>query len=362
MRTFCGALLLSLMACASESTTPPTITVPPDDTDTQTVYSVPGGSSAVALVLGEGTSFQFTGPTAPGSATFTAAPYEDFEQEETPQFGGGSLNITLGGQLYSATNLHSLATTITDATDAYLALSGYAESAGPAGTIHIDAVLVLMPKSDYVPGATIVLDGQDRIALFAAGNPENETADVYGAAVTGTVQLGAGSATPGGTITATVDGEFGPIELLAPEPPVVDDLTPGTYALALDDTAPFDVFCDGSLAGQEAQFANLAAASLGFVDGSVDLTTGTSVTLSGAPIDAGFGAASLVLDTVDVGLYAAFTSQSGSGPAGTSLVEKFLILDATSSSATAIVGGLGALYEAADGSCQVGYSITLSAP
>ncbi|MDX2091770.1 MAG: hypothetical protein SFX73_28170 [Kofleriaceae bacterium] len=360
MRTFCGALLLSLMACATESSAP-TITVPPGDTDTETVYTLPGGTGTAALVFGEGTSFQFTGPTAPGSATFTAAPYNDLEEDD-PQFGGGSVSITLGGQLYSASSLASLAATISDETGDYLAVSGFAQRVGPAGTIVIDAVAVVMPRSDFAPGATIVLDGQDRVALIASGNPEAERPDVLGAAVTGTVQLEAGSATVGGTITATVEGEFGPIEMLdTEEPPMLGDLTAGTYAVA-PDAAQADVHCEGSLAGQEAAFASLTASSLGFVDGSVDVTTAPGLAISGAPISSGFGSASLAFDEVDVGMFVAFTDQTGNGPAGSALVGKYFFLDGTSATTTLVQGGLGAVYEATDGYCDVSFAATLTAP
>ena len=363
MRAFCGALLLSLVACSTESPSP-TVTLPPGH-GVRPVYTVPGGGDASGLMFGGGNSFQFTGATAPGSATFTGAVYTGID-EPIVNTGGGSLSITIDGQLYSTSSLESIATTMADDTGEYLVIGGYAHRPGAGGDTVMDQAFIIIPQSDFAPVATIELDGQDRIALFATGPADAEEPELYAAAVTGTVQLGGGSPTAGGTITATVSGDFGAIEVITTDPPGGggggEELPSGTYALAI--AGPADVYCDGSLAGQEAAFANITTASLGFTDGIVTVTGGTTASVAGAPISAAFGTSELALESIGDGLFAGFSDEGSSGPAGTTMVAKYLVVDAASSSSTFITVGVGAAYASAtdDGQCSVAFGVSLTSP
>ena len=362
MRTLTRALLLTTLmaACATE---PADHTVPmPPDKGLHQILNVPGGSGAVALVFGPGSSFMQTGPTAPGNASFVAAPYTE---DEPMNAGTGSLHVTVDGQLYDAPTVESFSIGLTDDNGApYLALVGYAEHPGPSASTIVDEVIVIVPSSDFAVGATVQLDGNERIALFAHGDVADQAPSVFAAAVTGSVTFSAGSATVGGAISATVNGDFGSIDFVPGSGGGSGSgtITDGAYTLAVN--GPAEVYCDGSLAGQEAAFASITAASLGLTGGSVTLTNTTpAVSIAGAPIAAGFGAASLDLEAQD-DVFAGFTNENAPGPAGTTFVGKYLVLDGGSATPTFVNAGVGAGYVTAsnDGQCSVAFGASLTAP
>ncbi len=361
MRTLTTTLLFATLTAACVSPSEPTAPLPtPPGHGIRPVYNVPGGGAAAAL-FGPGASFMINGPTAPGSASFSSAPVTD-EQTEPTTSGTGALQITVDGVAYAAPALDTFAILLADGSTPYVALLGYAERPGPNATTVVDEVIVIVPQSDVAAGATVALDGQDRVALFASGDAAADQPSVFAAAVTGSVTFTGGGVALGGTLSATVAGDFGSIDFVDPGPGTGGGtLTDGAYSL--DVVGPAEVYCDGTLAGQEAAFASITAASLGLGNGSVAIGNG-GLAISGAPIAAGFGLPSLDLSEVDSGLWAGFIDENVAGPAGTTRAGKYLVLDASTASATFVNGGVGAAYlnAAQDGQCSVAFGATLTAP
>ena len=316
--------------------------------------SVPGAAFSFAA----GT-FQFTGPTAPGNASVVGAPVTD-DQSGPSSYGTGTYNVTLGATTY-ASAMSSLAMLTTDPDDgtAYLVFGGYREYTVGSDD-RLDQVIVFVKQSDFAVGATVALDGTDRVALFGNGLATAEEPDVMGAAVTGTVTFTSGSLALGSTITATVQGDFGPVAF-GPGPGTGGTITAGNYTLAIQ--GPADVYCDGSLKGQEAAFSSITATSLGLVGGAVSVATpsATTVEVAGAQFATAYGASPFALGAQD-GVFAGFTNETGSGPAGTHFVGKYFVLDPGSATPSLIYGGAGAGYETADGSgtCSVAFGATLT--
>jgi hypothetical protein len=358
MRTLTNMLLLTTLtaACATDPAAPdPSVPTPPAH-GIRPVYNVPGGSGAAGLLFGPGSSFVIDGPTAPGTGSFTGAPVTDVDTE--PTIGGaGALHLTVDGQIYAAAAIDTYATLIDDGTTSYLALIGQVERPGPNASTIFDGLIVIVPASDFAIGTTVALDGNDRVALFASGDANAEGPTVVAAAVTGTVTFTAGSATIGNTITATVAGDFGAIDFVDAGPSG-GTLTDGTYTLAL--SAPVDVYCEGSLAGQESAFASITAADLGFTGGTVTIGSG-GLAISGAPITAAFGTASLALSDSG-GVLVGSTDLDAPGPAGTTYVDNYLALDTGSATPMFVNAGVGAGYVTADGQCSIAFGASLSAP
>ncbi len=361
MRILAKTLLLATLTAACVSPSEPIdqpLPTPPGH-GIHPVYNIPGGGAAAAL-FGPGSSFMLNGPTAPGSASFTGAPVTD-EQTQPTTSGSGALSITVDGVAYAAPALDSIAILLADGPTPYVALVGYANRPGPNATTLVDEVIVIVPQSDVVAGATVALDGQDRVALFASGDEAAAQPSVFAAAVTGSVTFTNGGVTLGGTLSATVAGDFGSVDFVDPGPGTGGTLTDGGYSL--DVIGPADVYCDGTLAGQESAFASITAASLGLGNGSVAIGNG-GLAISGAPIAAGFGLPSLDLAEIDTGLFGGFIDENVAGPAGTTRAGKYLVLDASTASATFVNGGIGAAYmnAAQDGQCSVAFGATLTAP
>lgn len=350
-------VLALLAACAGDSTQTQPPTIMPPNGGVRPVHSVPGGQSAAGLLFGPGTSFVPNGPTAPGTASFANAVYSE---DEPTGAGTGAMNITIDNVGYSSATLDTFAVSLTDDNNnPYLALVGITERPGPGGATWIDEVIVIVPQSDFAPNATVAFDGNERMALFASGDPNEEAPSVFGAALTGSVTFSSGSLTPGGTISATVAGDFGSIDWVpGGGGGGGGTITDGSYDLAIQ--GPAEVYCEGALAGQEAAFASITAASLGFANtASVGVAnTATGVAITGAP---GF-ASPFDLDPVDTGLYAGITNENAPGPQGTTFVGKYFVVDASSASATFINGGVGAGYVRNDGQCSIAFGATLTAP
>ena len=353
-------LILTFMAaCGSESTQPPSI-MPPNG-GIRPVHSVPGGQGAAGLLFGPGSSFVPNGPTAPGTASFTNAPYS----EQPTSAGTGAFSITIDGQLYSAPAPDTFSLPLTDENNTqYLGLVGMQERPGPNNTTLIDEVVVIVRDTDFAPGATVAFDGNDRMAFFASGDEASDAPSVFGAALTGSVTFTAGSLAPGGSVSATVAGDFGSIDWVPPPPPPTTggSISDGNYDLAIQ--GPAEVYCEGALVGQEAAFAGITAASLGLANGPVAVANNASgsADISGAVITSAFGGSPFALDPVGDGLFAGFTNENAAGPAGTTFAGKYLVFDGASASPMFVNGGAGAGYVRNDGQCSVSFGATLTAP
>jgi hypothetical protein len=369
----------SLIACGTDKPVPaPVIKLPPGG-GVATLPHVPGGGAIPHLFGGSGNagSFTFTGPTAPGSASYSDAPVVDPNGGPPGSGGGGSIDVTIGGTAYLAPSTESAAFVVQDldGTD-YFALDGFYLYNDAAGVENATEVIAIVLKSDFVVGAPIAFDGIDRVALFAAGPTRADAPAVIGAAITGALTITSGQAVIGSTITATVSGDFGPIDFVpdgggggsgsgggggGPS-----TLVAGNYTLAI--AGPSQVYCDGTLAGHEADFAAIGLGDLALVGGPVALAIqdASNVTLDGAAIAGGFGATPLALSSVDTpqGLFAGFVDASGAGPDATELVGKYLVVDGSTATATFVDGGAGAGYATADrnGTCTVAFGASLTAP
>ena len=352
MRIQHAILCLLVPACTQDIE--PHINLPPNNgVRLPAQGSVPGA----AFSFGSGT-FQFTGPTTPGNANVVAAPVVD-EQSGPSSYGTGNYNITLAPTNY-ASALSSLAMLTEDPDgNPYLVFGGFREYTVGSDDV-VDQVVVFVKQSDFAVGATVPLDGVDRVALFGTGLATSEQPDIMGAAISGTVTFTAGSLAIGDAITASVQGDFGEIDD-GPGPGTGGSITAGNYTLAVQ--GPGEVYCDGSLVGQESAFASVTAASLSLTGGAVAVATPSAaiVEVAGAPIAAAFGASPFALGAMDT-MFVGITNQTGAGPAGTSLVGKYFVVDADSATPSLIYGGAGAGYETADGlgTCTVAFGATLS--
>jgi hypothetical protein len=354
---FSISILLLAAACTNEATDP-SIKLPPHGGVRQPGKTT-GNIPTQVFGFGPGT-IQLNGPTTPGSATFTMAPLDDPNGPPPSVYGSGSYDVTLAPTNYNG-SLESLAMLFSDPqVGDYLVFGGYNIHPGPNQQDVMDQVVVLVKQSDFAVGATVALDGEDRIALFGSGPPDGDPTTM-GAAFTGSVTFNAGSIGPTGTITATLQGDFGEVDP-GTQPQPGGTITAGNYTLAIQ--GPAEVYCDGTLAGHEADFAGITDASLGFVGGAVSVATPTPsrVTVDGTPISGAYGTSPFELDAVDASLFAGFSNNTGSGPDNTDLVGKYFVVDASSATANLIYGGAGAGYVTAnqDGSCTVAFGATLT--
>ena len=349
MRNSYFTLLLALTASCTGASTPQ-IELPPNG-------GLPEQGQVPTSVFSFGGSFTFTGPTAPGSASFVAAPISDPDQPANE--GTGSYNVTLDGTNFSGA-LGSMAFVIDDGTE-YLVIGGY-RLYDQAPKELLEQVVVIVKASDFAPNGTVALDGIDRVALFGFGEASAEEPEVVGAAISGTVTFGAGSLAVGDTINASVQGDFGPIQL-DPGPAPTGNIAPGNYTASVDAISKA-VYCDGTLAGQESAFAGVTAASLGLTGGAVSISgiqPDGSITVAGPGV-AGVGASTLSLTDYDGGIWAAIVDTSSPGPANTTLAGRFFVLDANTATPTTVDGSIGVGYVTAsdDGSCSVVFPTSLT--
>jgi len=359
-----GVCLFGMMfagACTSDPqvTQPPTVQLPPSG-GLHPIHQVPAGGHA--MLFGGGSSFTFVGPTAPGTASYTDAPVFDINGSGMGpgQPGGGSMSITINGTSYAAPAIESATLLLGDpdgsGTD-YIALDGYTTYAGPGGVTYASEVTVIVPKTDFAVNATVSLDGNDRVAMFANGPADAMEPTLVGAAITGTLTFTAGDLDT--VVSGTVAGDFGQIDYV-PDPPPTGTITAGSYALAV--VGPAEVYCDGTLAGHEADFAGVTMADLGVGNASVAVTAPSAavVDIAGAP---GFTGV-FELDDQGGGLFAGFTTETGSGPSGTTYLGKYLVFDGGSATPTFVNGGVGGGYATADGqgTCTVAFGATLTGP
>ncbi len=371
------ALAISLAAACTSDTTKdpnPTVTLPPGGGIPQ-IHRVPQGMGSPQLFGGSG-SFTFTGATAPGNASYTNAPVADTTQMSTPATGTGSVDVTISGTEYASTAVETVSFVMADDTGTnYAVVDGAYPYTATDGSELMTEITTIVLASDFAIGVPIALDGVDRVALFANGDPNAEQPTTEGAAISGTVTFTAGSLTTGSLVSATVTGDFGPIDFTGDGGGMGSGsgsgsdssaITPGSYTLAV--IGPSQVYCEGALVGHEADFAGITLASLGLVGGSVTVATPTldEVTVAGAPISSSFGASPFELDdgVGTPGLFAGFTNATGAGPDSTTFMGEYLVIDASTATSTFINAGVGAGYIAADGSsnCTVAFGASLTSP
>jgi hypothetical protein len=328
---------------------------------------IPGGKSGSKARLFSGSGdFVFTGATTPGGATYTAAPYFDPSRSGTGPItgGGGSLAISINGTSYAAPTIDTIATTFTDDTGtAYVVLDGYVEYPDGSGGTSASVVVAFAKQSDFAIGATIALDGIDRVALFANGPATGNDPTLVAAAITGSLHITAGALVDGATVTAELQGDFGQIDMpTGGGTTPVTNIVAGDYTLAVDATG--QVACADALVGHEADFAAVTLGDAAIVGGAVTVTLPSTspVAVSGPAIQGSFATASLALDAVDTTTFAGITDQTGVGPAGTTLAGKFLAVDDGTATATTIGAWAGVIYTTADrsGTCTVSFPATLT--
>jgi hypothetical protein len=362
MRFQNGLLLLMFAACSADDPASHALVILPEALH-QTGL-VPGGGNAPGTIAAA-TSFTFTGTLAPGSASFVNSTVTDDQNNPPPSFGTGGFDITINGTAYTS-SAQSAALMFTDPdNNGYVELASFVQS---ADATTVSAVAVIVKQSDFVVGGSVALDGVDRLALFATGLATDSQPAVVGAAVSGTVTFSSGSLVNGSAVSAAVVGDFGQIEWDGGGGGGSGGgggaIVAGTYALAISASA--QVYCDGSLVGHEAAFAGVTAASLHLDSGAVTVAvpTAASVTLDGSVIASDFGVTPLVLDSNDQpsGVFAATTSETGSGPYGTAYVGRYLAFDGGSATSTFISGSAGGGYTTADqsGTCTVAFAASLS--
>jgi hypothetical protein len=363
--------LLPLAACTAPAEDPPHIKEPLpfpgiDLPAAPTGGHAPDGAEGIFL---RGGDFAFTGDLVHGTATFDAAPVLDPELGWTPGTLGstGSYDVTVAGVNYTSTAAESFAQVIPDREGGgeWLIVATYTLLPDAAGVEIATIVYVVVPAADFAVGATVALDGVDRVALFMTGPADAEEPEIVGAAVSGGIRFSAGGTAIGDTITAVVDGDFGQIEWDTPvDPGGGGSVVPGAYTLTI--SGPAEVRCDGSLTGHESDYAGLTPADVGFADGAVNVVAPDSATLTvdGTPITDGFGASTVDLLYSD-GAYFGWTDRSEPGPAGTgtTLIATFLMVEGAPADPTLVAGWAGAAWEdSSGGMCQLAFAAELTGP
>jgi hypothetical protein len=353
------ACLFVLAAACTSSPTHHEIKLPPN------VGTPQGGNAPVgAFSFGQG-PFHYIGNTVPGSASFVDAPVTPADVMPTSS-GTGDYNVTLNTTSYAASLMSNGITLAADDGTKYAAVGGYHLYTGSDSQEHVDQVIVLVKQSDFAVGATVAFDGADRLAFFGSGLASAQQPDVFGAAVTGSVTFTAGSLDT--MVTANLTGDFGPVDWgggtgsgSGSGSGGTGSISDGTYTLTIQ--SPGQAYCDGSLAGHEADFASITAASLAFGGGSVAVTVigASAIKVEGTPIQSAYATSPLELDPNN-GVLAGFTSQSGTGPDATTMVGKYFVVDPGSATTHMIQAGVGAGYGTSDGSgtCTVAFQATLT--
>jgi hypothetical protein len=312
------------------------------------------------------------GATAPGSASYLGAPVFDWNSSTGPSvIGTGSYSVTVNGVTYSSATAESVAGVLVDSQTgtSYVVLSLWSIEIDPLTMAEIGTVVhAIAPSTDFAPGATVALDGWDRLLFFAHGDLSFPDPQIAAIAETGSIHFLSGGLNLGDLISADVSGDFSEIQLQPsnpPPPPTGGTIPAGNYTMTVVPQAY--VYCDGTLAGQESAFAGITAQQLGLTGGAVSLTvtSATQLDVSGAAIASAYGSQSLLLEsTPDMppGIFAGFATPAGSGPLNTTVYGAYLALDSSSASATLIAGGAGVGYITADqsGFCSVDFEVNLT--
>lgn len=303
--------------------------------------------------------FAFTGPPVAGTASLSSAVVWDPFVSEAPPFGMGGLggiDATVTGTRYAVTDGDAFVALYTDEAGVeYLVLSVFSAMPAPGGGWFQTNVAAFVLASDFAPGATVPLDGIDRIAIFAAGPDTSPEPTIFAAAITGSVTFGPGSAMVGGTMNATIAADFAPAESTVPPPPAGTPLAAGAYDLSLD-TVP-EVICGGTLAGHEAAFAAETLATIGAASGRVTLAFEPDgrLSITGAAIGTAFGAPALLDAVVEPpDTFIALTDLMGAGPDASELAGAYVLVDGAPVSATDVPVAIGLAYvdPLGDGGCD----------
>lgn len=340
--------------------------------------SVPDFGGGVLMV--ESGDFAFTGETAHGEATFVGAVLFDPTVEEPPGAAGvGGFSIEVDGAVYEAADLSTIGAVLPDAGEGgetYLVLGGFRLETDATGRDVGSVIWAMVPESDVAAGATVTLDGERTLAYFAAGPVDSESPELVAITASGTLTFGddvPATFEVGASLSASLEGEFGRVDVTDPGPgpgpgPGIDPtgITEGDYTLAFAGTSA-EVFCDGTLAGHEGDFAGLGPDALGIEGGAVTVTSSDvrTITLSGAAIETSFGAPVLETSWQDDALfYIGFADHGGVGMGGGTRVGSFAFLapEDDASGRALFVGAVFAADPASPdaGQCQIGWEATLA--
>jgi hypothetical protein len=305
-------------------------------------------------------AFTFEGELAPGSATVSAVVVDPLSEAPPTAVGSGSFLVPVDGVDYTGAGGDAIAASFPDESDLLL-LAAFVMETDATGVDVGSVVWIVVSTADAVPGATVALDGETRLAVFGHGPLDREEPEITAVAVTGTVTFGAVDLAIGGTIEATLAGDFGrAVFEPGPTDPPIEPAPPfatGSYELML--LGPAEAHCEGSLAGREAE---VAALSLGLSGGALEVAEGAgALTLSGASIEASFGAPSV--DAAWQPEAAAFIAFTGGGAGALGLVEEGRYLITAGPDAEALIGVILADPADATGAafCQVGVPATITA-
>ncbi|MBK6683975.1 MAG: hypothetical protein IPG45_05835 [Deltaproteobacteria bacterium] len=319
-------------------------------------------------------AFTFPNGTSPGVAHADLAPVIDSQSGTIPGvLGSGGWDLNVAGTQYTESTAESVAEVFVDDTGTpYLVVSAFKLVMDPLTGAEIGTVVhVIVPSSEFGVGATVNFDGNERLALFATGDLSLPDPSVAAAAATGSVTFTAGSLAVGDIVTFTLSGDFGEIAWQTqppppPPPPPVGNIVAGNYTLSFDPN--LYVQCDGTLAGQDAAFAALTLANVGFSDGPITVTSLAvdQLELSGAAISAAYGPTPfLVAASIDAppGTYFGMSelNQIGAGPLGTDLAAAYLLLDDANASLAGVPGQAGLFFMTPDtmGYCSVDFGAAL---
>ncbi len=342
--------------------------------------TVPDFGGGVLMV--ESGDFAFTGETAHGDATFDHAVLFDPSSDAMPTDGGtGGFSLEIDGTRYEAADLSTIGAVLPDAGDGgetYLVLGGFRLETDATGRDIGSVIWAMVPLSDVTAGATVTLDGERTLAYFASGPIDSESPDLVAITASGSITFGddlPATFDVGATLSASLEGEFGRVDVTDPGPglglgpgPGIDPtgMAAGDYTLSFAGTGA-EIFCDGALAGHEADFAGLAPDALGLAGGAVTVVSPDvrTIVLSGAVIETSFASPSLDASWQDdAGFYIGFADHGGVSMGGGARVGSFAFL-APGDDSTGRALFVGAVF-AADpampdaGQCQIGWEATLA--
>jgi hypothetical protein len=324
--------------------------------------------------------YELLGPTGHGTAAFDGAVIFDATTDAPPSAAGtGSFSLELEGTRYESVDLSSIAAVLPEAGAAgetYLVIGGFELSTDASGREIGSALWAMVPVTDVAAGATITLDGERALAYFGTGPIDGESPELVAVTASGSLTFGddvPAALEVGASLSASLEGEFGRIDVTdpGPDPGPGPGITPtvlaaGDYTLTFAAASP-EVYCDGALAGRESELASLGPAALGLVGGAVSAASpdARTISLSGAAIEASFAAPSIdVLWDDEASFFLGFSEHGGASVAGGTRVGSFVFLapDDDASGRAAFVGAVFAADPAAPdaGQCQVGWEALIA--
>jgi hypothetical protein len=357
-------VFLGLVACARTPSTPGPITWTPRASVDDGTGQLPDGLGTAVPASLHTDVFITTGPAVPGTASMDAIVWDPLESELPPfdMSAVGTFDTSVNGVAYHATDGDGVAMLYTDHDgDRHIVLTIFSDVTTSAGVDERN-VAVILNASDYAPGAVVALDGDQRMAIFAAGPDTEPDPTAFAVATAGTVTFGSsGSLALGDHVTATLEADFAPAFMI-PEP-VGTPIVAGGYELALDPAA--EVICGGSMAGHEAAFARITRTELGVTDGTVTLALATDqLSIEGVAVGTRWGTPALldaIADPADT--FVATADETGDGPDATTLAGSYVMVESLPDDATLVHAtfGLSYLDPIGDGGCDVAFHAELRA-